>query len=61
MSVTRRGQDAIHACTVLRDTANRAATSVTVSPSATTARTAPYSCSATDNSLTTGSVTNRPK
>jgi len=50
-----------HACTVLRDTPNRDATSVTVAPSAITARTASYLCSATDNSLMNGSVTNQPK
>ena len=38
-----------------------AATSVTVSPSAITARTASYRCSATDNSRMIGSVTNQPK
>jgi hypothetical protein len=40
--------------TVFRATPNRAATSVTVSPSARTARTASYLCSATLLSLTQG-------
>jgi hypothetical protein len=42
---------ASHTCTVLRATPNRAATSVTVSPSAITARTASYRCSTTDIAL----------
>jgi hypothetical protein len=50
-----------HTCTVLRATPNQAARSVTVSPPAITARTAPSRCSATDNSRMNRSVTNQPK